>query len=281
MYPFLLEIGPIRIASYGVMMAIGFLVGGYVFRKELGRRGLDVAMADRVVVAAIIGGIVGAKVFFLIEKHYEVFHNPVEMVFARAGLTWYGGLMGGTAATLWLLHRHRCLDLRVVDGIAPALTAGYFFGRGGCQLAGDGCYGVPTDLPWGMAYPEGIVPTLERVHPTPVYEMAAMAVIFGVLWFLRKRIATAGMLFCVYLVLAGAARFAVEFVRRNPAVALGLTVPQWFSLGMVAGGALWGGWLLWTRAGLREPTGAAGAPGVKRRGSASESLTAPQRRWVP
>ena len=244
MHPILFEIGPVRIASYGTMMALGFLVGIFILRRELSRKGIDAAMADRIAIAAMLGGVVGAKVYHLIENFGQTLQDPIGTVFSGTGLAWYGGLAGGTAAVVWTLHRHGCLELRVLDAMAPALVSGYFFGRGGCQLSGDGCYGVPTDLPWGMAYPNGTVPTLAHVHPAPVYEMLEMALVFAIVWRLRTHIRTPGVLFCIYLFMVGAARFVVEYVRLNPEAALGLTMHQWISLGMAIGAPVWAVWLL-------------------------------------
>ena len=117
-----------------------------------------------------------------------------------------------------------------------ALAIGYGIGRIGCQLAGDGDYGVATDLPWGMAYPNGVVPTLEKVHPAPVYETLLGLAIFAILWRLRLRFEKPGQLFSLYLVLAGAARFAVEIIRLNPDVVWGLSAAQLISLVMIAAG---------------------------------------------
>jgi phosphatidylglycerol---prolipoprotein diacylglyceryl transferase len=138
---------------------------------------------------------------------------------------------------LWA-RRRRLLGLGLLDLTAPALAAGYAVGRIGCQLSGDGDYGEAWDGPWAMAYPDGVVPTTEEVHPTPVYETLAMGAAAIVLWRLRDRFAP-GRLFALYLVLAGLERFLVEFVRRNEAVALGLTTAQWISLVMLAIGAVW------------------------------------------
>ena len=118
------------------------------------------------------------------------------------------------------------------------LAVGYAIGRVGCQLSGDGDYGTPSDLPWAMAYPDGTVPTTDEVHPTPIYETLAMGVAGLVLWRLRDRVAP-GVLFGLYLVIAGVERFLIEFIRRNDAVALGLTQAQLISLAMVAFGAAW------------------------------------------
>lgn len=232
MSPILFEFGPIRIATYGVMLAIGFLCGLWILRRELAHRQLDRDLADRIVFAAMIGGVIGGKVFHLMEYPAIFWADPLGTVFSGYGLAWYGGFLGGSAAVLWTVRRHNALDWATLDAIAPALAVGYFFGRGGCELSGDGCYGVLTDMPWGKAYPNGAVPTLDHVHPTPIYEMLQMVCIFGILWALRNRVKP-GMLFGVYLVLMSIARFSVEFVRRTPEVLLGLTVHQWVSMGLV------------------------------------------------
>lgn len=237
MPPILFEFGPFHIATYGLMLAIGFLAGLFILRRELVRKGLDGALADRIVMAAMIGGIVGGKLFHILEYPHTFLEDPTGMIFSGYGLAWYGGFLGGTAAVLWTLRRHGALDLSVLDAAAPALTAGYFFGRSGCQLSGDGCYGIPTDLPWGMTYPNGTVPTYIHVHPTPLYEMLQMAVLFALLWTLRKKISPPGLLFTLYLILAALSRFAVEFVRRTPEVALGLSLHQWVSLALIGVGA--------------------------------------------
>jgi len=111
---------------------------------------------------------------------------------------------------------------------------GLAFGRIGCQLSGDGDYGVPTDLPWGMSYPDGVVPTTDRVHPTPIYEMVGSFALFGYLWAKRASSSGPGELLGLYCVYSGLLRFLVEFVRRNPAWLLGLTTAQWFSFASVA-----------------------------------------------
>ena len=132
----------------------------------------------------------------------------------------------------------------MVDAIGIGLALGYAVGRIGCQLAGDGDYGVPTELPWGMAYPNGVVPTLERVHPAPVYETLMGLGIFGILWSTRKHLQTLGLSFCLYLILSGTARFLVEFVRLNPEVFWGLSAAQGISLVLIGVGTGGGFWLL-------------------------------------
>jgi phosphatidylglycerol:prolipoprotein diacylglycerol transferase len=235
MSPFLFEIGPLKIPTYGVMVAIGFLCGLLVLRRELRHHNLDITLADRIFFAAMIGGIIGGKVFHILEYPHTLLYDPIGTIFSRSGLAWFGGLLGGSAAVLFTLRRHSALGWVTLDAIAPSLVVGYFFGRGGCELSGDGCYGIPTELPWGKSYPNGFVPTLDHVHPTPIYEMIQMVCIFGILWAFRDRLKP-GMIFSLYLILVSIARFTVEFVRRTPDVLIGLTVHQWVSIGLVITG---------------------------------------------
>ncbi len=235
MSPILFEYGPLRIGIYGVMLAVGLLCASWVLKREFRRRALDPSLSDRIVFAAMISGIVGSKVFHILEYPHTFVADPLGTIFSTLGWAWYGGFLGGAAIVLLALRRHKALDWSALDAIAPALVVGYFFGRGGCELSGDGCYGIATALPWGKAYPNGLVPTLESVHPTPIYEMIQMACIFGILWALRDRLKP-GVTFALYLVLTALARFFVEFVRLTPEVFMGLTVHQWVSLGLAITG---------------------------------------------
>jgi phosphatidylglycerol:prolipoprotein diacylglycerol transferase len=185
-----------------------------------------------------IGGFLGARVFLVFFAWEAFSRDPFEFLFSGSGWVWQGGLLGG-AITVILAARRAGLPLKdVADLSALCLAIGQTIGRIGCQLAGDGDYGVATDLPWGMSYPNGVVPTLERVHPTPIYEMLAYLAIFLVLWRQRSLPRPAGSLLGQYLVLTGIARFAVELVRRNPQMAFGLTLPQIFSLGFTVIGVV-------------------------------------------
>ena len=148
------------------------------------------------------------------------------------------------AAIAYQVRRRGAPVLQVADAAGLALALGYAIGRIGCQLAGDGDYGTPTDLPWAMAYPNGVVPTIEKVHPAPVYETLSHLGIFALLWATRKKIAIPGLSFCLYLVLAGVARFAVEIVRLNPRVLWGLSEAQLISIVMVVVGLGWGAYLV-------------------------------------
>ncbi|MBI4553551.1 MAG: prolipoprotein diacylglyceryl transferase [Candidatus Latescibacteria bacterium] len=239
MYPILFKLGPIQIAGYGVMMTLGFFTGLVLLRRELARKGLDVALAEWVIIAAMAGGLAGAKLYYLIETYPAVTQDPAGMIISGSGFTWYGGLIVGAVAVITAIRRSGQPLLPAIDAVAPELAIGYAFGRMGCQLAGDGDYGMPTDLPWGMAYPNGTVPTIERVHPAPVYEILQSLLIFWVLWSLRVRLKQPGQLFGVYLILTGIARFAVEFIRLNPPMLFGLSDAQVISLLMVVGGSVW------------------------------------------
>ena len=239
MYPILFEIGPVQVASFGVMMTLGFVTGLLILRRELTRKMLDVSFAETVAVATMIGGLAGAKIYFIIEAWSYVVQDPYNMILSGAGFTFLGGMIGGAAGVMLIIRYRGQPMLPIIDAIALTLPAGYGIGRIGCQLAGDGDYGVPTQLPWGMAYPNGIVPTTERVHPAPVYETLYSAIIFWILWKLRLRLTKPGQMFCVYLILAGFARFLVEFIRTNPPVLFGLSDAQVISILMMIGGGVW------------------------------------------
>ena len=254
-----IELFGLTIYTFGLMVGVAFIVAGWVVSRRLAELGHSTDWSFEVVFCALVGGVLGAKLWWVVEEWGSVGDDVLGGLLSPVGLVWYGGLVGGAVAVL-LWTRHRNLDrLMVADLVAPALALGYAVGRIGCQLAGDGDYGVPSDLPWAMAYPEGTVPTTEEVHPTPVYEFLAMSAVAGLLWRLRDRMAPGG-LFALYLVLAGLERFLVEFVRRNEPVLAGLSLAQLVSLAMIAAGAAW---LLALRRGSAR---GAGVPAVAGRG---------------
>ena len=237
MYPEI-NIGPLTLQTFGLMFALAFLAAGALIAKRLKEIDKPVDWAYEMGFAALIGGIVGSRIYFLLENWDEVSDDLLGNVFSGSGLVWYGGAIGGAIAVLlWAWYRG-FLGLALLDLAAPALALGYAVGRVGCQLSGDGDYGRPWDGPWAMAYPDGTVPTEQEVHPTPIYEALAMGFGAWLLWRLRDRFRT-GVLFALYLLYAGGERFLVEFVRRNDDVALGLTVAQLESLAMIAAGAIW------------------------------------------
>jgi phosphatidylglycerol---prolipoprotein diacylglyceryl transferase len=231
MYPDL-DIGPLTIHTFGLMFALAFLAAGAVVGRRLKELNRPVDWAYEIMFAAIIGGLVGSRLYYIVQNHTG------GEVFTGSGLVWYGGAIGGAVAVLaWAWYRG-FLGLTLLDVCAPALALGYAIGRIGCQLSGDGDYGKQWDGPWAMAYPDGTVPTTHTVHPTPVYETLAMGVGALILWNLRDRF-RAGVLFAIYLLYAGSERFLVEFIRRNDHVFAGLTAAQLESLAMMVAGSIW------------------------------------------
>lgn len=252
-YPLVFNIGPIEITGYGLMMMVAFLTGGWAIQRELRRRGLNEEYASDIVVASVIGGIIGAKLWYV-----ALTQDPGALV-SRSGLVWYGGFIGGTAAVYLNGLRKRVPTRITCDLVAPALAVGYALGRVGCFLVQDD-YGIPTSLPWGMKFPEGLPPStalrlnsdygvpipdgvnpLEvlAVHPTQLYEVAAMLVAFWALWRLRTHVRAAGWLFGAYLLFAGTERFLVEFIRaKDDRFLAGFTVAQLASIIIAATGVL-------------------------------------------
>jgi len=241
MYPEI-HFGPLTLQTFGLMFALAFLAAGALIAKRLKEIGKPVDWAYEIAFAALLGGIVGSRVYFLIQNYDSVKDDLLGNLFSGSGLVWYGGAIGGALAVLlWAWYRD-FLRLALLDLVAPALALGYAIGRCGCQLSGDGDYGKAWDGPWAMSYPDGTVPTDRTVHPTPIYETLAMGLGAWVLWQLRDRFRT-GVLFAIYLVYAGAERFLVEFIRRNTDAALGLTSAQLESLAMMVAGAIWIYWV--------------------------------------
>ena len=233
-----IDLGPITLQTFGLMMGLGFVVAGLAASRFLKEIGKPVDWAYEMVFAALVGGIVGARLWWVVENWSDAKDDVLGSLFSGSGLVWYGGAIGGAIGVLLWAWRRKFLTLQMFDVAAVPLAIGYAIGRIGCQLAGDGDYGIPWDGPWAMAYPNGTVPTTEQVHPTPVYETIVMSLVALLLWRWRHRWRT-GTLFGLYLILAGAERFLVEFVRRNDDVWLGLTQPQLFSIVMMVGGVVW------------------------------------------
>ncbi len=243
MYPVLFRLGPLTIYSYGAMMALAFLTASWLVSKELRRHGQDPHLASSLTLWAAVGGLLGARLLFVLEHLEDFWLSPWSFVFTGAGFTWYGGLLGGVIGVSGYIFRQGLSWPFIMDCIAPAIALGHAIGRIGCQLAGDGDWGPPTTLPWGMTYPQAIVgwdPAMGPVHPTPIYESLAYTAIFALLWSMRKREHSPGALFGGYCLLAGIARFFLEFFRLNPPVLWGLSEAQWLSIAL----ALLGGGML-------------------------------------
>jgi phosphatidylglycerol---prolipoprotein diacylglyceryl transferase len=220
------------------MFALAFVAAGALAYRRLREIDKPGDWAYEMLFAAAVGGIVGARLDFIIENYDDVKDDLFGNIFSGTGLVWYGGAIGGALAVVaWAWYRGM-LNLALLDLCAAPLALGYAVGRIGCQVSGDGDYGQPWDGPWAMSYPEGTVPTDVPVHPTPIYETLAMGFVAYALWRLRDRFRP-GILFALYLILAGLERFLIEFIRRNEDIALGLTQAQFFSVAMIAAGVVW------------------------------------------
>lgn len=250
-YPFNISLGPLQVTGYGIMMMVGFLVGGWLIGLELERRGLNRNYASDIVLAALIGGVLGAKLWYV-----ALTQDPTAL-FSRGGLVWYGGFLGGVVAVLangWRLRVPARWTLHIT---APALAAAYAIGRVGCFLVGDD-YGGPTDLPWAVAFPQGLPPstagnlaafgvsvppgldptTVLAVHPTQLYETGLMLIAFMILWKLRTRNWGTGALLGLYLMMAGVERFFIEILRaKDDRFFAGFTAAQVTSVLIVLAGA--------------------------------------------
>ncbi len=256
MYPELFKIGPFTVYSFGLMLGIAFIVASYLLTKEIERKKLNPNVATEVTLLAIIFGIVGSKGLDLIENWDSFLQDPIGSAFSPGGLTFYGGLVLSIIA-IWIYARKKKIPfLFIADAAAPSLAIAYGIGRIGCHLAGDGDYGIPTNLPWGTDYsngtvkphlmfrgseiaksfPNGIVPDNTPLHPTPIYEFILMMIIFLILWKLRKKDWAYGKLFMLYLILQGIERFSIEFIRLNPRLLFGLSEAQLISIVMITFG---------------------------------------------
>jgi phosphatidylglycerol:prolipoprotein diacylglycerol transferase len=267
MIPFL-HLGPLSIPSYGLMVAIGLMAAAYMLQFDFNRHraqfmergylenGDDKSHGDEAfLVIGVVGvaGLVGARLYSVLESPRDLIANPAVLI-SRYGFTWSGSIITTLIALVFLARHFKIPVLEFMDLCAPPAALGYAIGRIGCLLSGDGDYGVPTNLPWGMSFPNGIVPTTEtcvqwgaapdcRVHPTPIYEFLAGVIIAAFLWRMATKAASGagshGEIFSGYLIWTGIARFLVEFIRINPRVLYGLTNAQVVSLlSMVLGFAI-------------------------------------------
>jgi phosphatidylglycerol:prolipoprotein diacylglycerol transferase len=227
--PVLFRIGSLEITSFGVMVALGALAGLWVFRQELARAGLPDAALDAAIYG-LVGGLLGAKLLYVSEHLNE--GSFLSLFLDRGGMSWFGGFVGGLVAGYATIRVKRWPMIAVLAAATPALAIGQMLGRIGCFLVGDD-YGSPTSLPWGVAFPRGLPPTTDRVHPTQLYEAIFLAAFAWVLIRWRRRGLSDRTVLGRYFLIAGAFRFLLEFVRVNTRVAGPLTVAHFFSLGVV------------------------------------------------
>lgn len=249
MIPYL-HLGPLTIPTFGLMVAAALISSAYILQADFNRRGFQ-ADAFLMITVAGLAGIAGAKLYHLLEEPMVFFANPVQLIFNRYGFAWFGGFLGGFGALLILGWRAGLPMLEFLDACSPAAAFGYGIGRIGCFLSGDGDYGKPTSLPWGMSFPNGVVPTTERVHPAPLYELIIWCALGAFLWHMGSKVLqsskpakseaavrTSGKVFCAYLILTGIARFLVEIIRINPPWILGMSNAQVASLVTIVAGAI-------------------------------------------
>ena len=234
MYPVLFRIGSFEITSFGVLVAVAALVGIWLFGRELARSGLPRDTVDAAMFG-VSGGLVGAKLLWTVEFLGD---QPVrDLLFSRGGLSWFGGLIGGVGTGLWILRRRRVPIVRALAAATPSLAIGHAIGRVGCFLVGDD-YGRPSNVPWAVAFPEGLPPTIVPVHPTQVYEAIVLAAIAAVLLRWRRAGVSDTDVLGRYFVLAGSTRFAIEFIRVNAPVLGPFTLAQSISFVLVAIGVV-------------------------------------------
>lgn len=284
MYPHLFTIGDFTVTSFGLMMFLSFVVGAWVLAKQFEKRDMDPEIAWDVLLWVALGGIVGAKLYYVALHPADLMADPLRALTNRGGLVWYGGFIGGVTAFWWQIRKRGLPPAPTFDAVAPSLAIGYAVGRMGCFLVGDD-YGRPTDSWVGIAFPEGYPPTTAgyfrsigyeisaaipdtavlAVHPTQLYEIGASLVMFAILWRLSGAL-RAGRLFALYLGMYAVERFLVEFVRaKTDFVALGLTSSQIVSVLLLASAAV-----LWQRMGRgakpapTDPAGETAAEGTSR-----------------
>ena len=258
MIPVLFHLGPLTVYSYGLMMALGFLAADYVIRLECIRHGLDPEYSSSIVIAAAVAGLIGSRVYAILDDLPTYLADPRSMIFSGSGFVFYGGMIGGLLGAYLVSRWYRIGFGETADMCGPALAIGQAIGRIGCQLSGDGDWGLPSTVPWAMSYPKAIVgwnsdtvlklddhyrlvsgffPGV-RVHPAPIYETILYVGVFAILWSMRKTSHPAGRLMYWYLLLGGAARFIVEFWRINPRVIYMLSEAQLIAIAMMVIGGV-------------------------------------------
>ena len=233
MYPTLFRVGNIAVSSFSVMVLIAFLVAYKLSEVEFERKGLSLKLVDLLFGVSIVGGLVGAKVLFLVQNVAlsEFIAEPVR--YLASGLTFLGGLLLSIFLYILVTRWKKVSFWKVGDAAAPGLVLAYAIGRIGCLLVGDD-YGTPSDLPWAIAFPRGSPPTIEKVHPTQVYTTLVMTVAFAFLWKIRKKDLPVGWLSSITLIILGVERFLIEFIRNTtPSFIPGLSQAQLISVGLI------------------------------------------------
>lgn len=223
MIPIVFQLGPVPLYSFGALVVLGFLGAWRVLALRLSQEGEPVELAERIVFWGAVGGLVGARLTYILSFPSELVADPIGTIFSSAGFVFYGGFIAGAISVVVLLRREKKNVLRFADFAAPALAVGYAIGRIGCQLSGDGDYGIPSLLPWAVSYQLGIVPTDPGVlvHPTPVYETLLSLLLASLLLSRFGSSLRQGLPFIIFLLVSSVSRFFVEFLRIEPVLTLG------------------------------------------------------------
>lgn len=238
MYPILIQLGPFELRSYGVVVALSFFLGLWLTVKEARRKGIDPALVQDFAFYALLGGIVGARLYYIVFSQPAYYlSRPWEIIAVwHGGLGIIGAVAGGFLVTLWYCRKHKLSLLRFADVLAPGAILGQTVGIFACLLNGDS-YGKATDVPWAITYtnPRAMAPLNVPLQPVEIYEMAAYFLVFLLVWATRKRYRTDGFVLLTYLAGYGVARFAVEFFRGSPAIfAWGIPAAQVFGVALIA-----------------------------------------------
>jgi phosphatidylglycerol:prolipoprotein diacylglycerol transferase len=252
-HPFQFGIGPLQFTGFGIAVVLGFVVAQMIGQEEMQRRGYDPTPIGDLIFGAVVGGLLGAKLYFVVVlRHWD-------SLFARGGFVFWGGLMGGAIGVLLIAWRKRVPLWRVAEVGAAGVAAAYAVGRTGCWAVGDD-YGHPWNGPLAVQFPQGapastagimsrefnvtLPPgtdpnTVLAVHPTQLYEVTMALIMFGILWRMRRHAHAEGWLMGVYLILAGIERFIVEFFRaKDDVLAIGITSAQLIAIFAVVLGAV-------------------------------------------
>jgi phosphatidylglycerol:prolipoprotein diacylglycerol transferase len=252
-HPFSFDLGPLQFTGFGIAVLLSFVIAQTIAQRELARRGHDPSQIPDLIFAAVIGGLLGAKLY------YALVIGEISDLFSRAGFVFWGGLMGGIVAVLFIAHRKKMSLSRIMDVGGICIAAAYAVGRTGCWAVGDD-YGKPWNSRWAVMFPDGAPPSTVRyltefgakfdpalpqntviaVHPTQIYEVVLGLGMFAILWRLRDHRHAEGWLFGAYCVLAGIERFIIEFFRAKDDRFFGpFTAAQMIAVAFVAFGVLW------------------------------------------
>jgi phosphatidylglycerol---prolipoprotein diacylglyceryl transferase len=238
MYPTLFTIGDISVSSFSVMVLVAYMVAYVVGEAEFKRKGMNGNLVDLILIAAVIGGLGGAKILFLFQQATlsDLLANPTR--YLASGFTFFGGLIGAIILAWFVTQMKRISFLSVMDAATPPLVLAYAVGRIGCFLVGDD-YGVPSNLPWAISFPDGAPPTILKVHPTQLYDTLSMFIVFVILWNIRKRDLPLGWMSSVGFIIFGVQRFFMEFLRStSPSFIPGLSQAQIISFCLVVLGVI-------------------------------------------